>query len=87
MTEGSLLSLTLSLTVIFQHKVMMKDELSHQGSLSWSTSTLLTPLCALNSNAWPCKECSHIWLQTQTLRQGLKTGSWLPNIPYLEDIG
>lgn len=78
---------SLSLTEIFQHKVMMKDEPAFQGSLSWSTSTPLTPLCALSSDAWPCKECSHIRIQIQTLRHGLKTGSRLSNIPDLEDIG
>lgn len=57
---------SLSLTVIFQHTLMKKDELSCQGSPSWSTNTPMTPCCASSSVAWPREECSHIWIQTQT---------------------
>lgn len=57
---------SLSLTVIFQHTLMKKDELSCQGSPSWSTNTPMTPCCASCSVAWPREECSHIWIQTQT---------------------
>lgn len=60
---------SLSLTVLFQHMLMKKDELSFQGSLSWSTNTEITSCCASSSVAWPCTECSHIWIQTQTSNQ------------------
>lgn len=70
----------------------MKHELACQGSLSWSTITPLTPPtphpsppCALSSHACPCKECSHIWIQTQTLGHCLKTGSRLSNFPDLKE--
>lgn len=52
--------------VLFVHK---QHKVTHSPFLTVNTmNTTMTSCCASNPVEWPCKECSHIWIQTQTYK-------------------